>query len=552
MTTPYRLLLISNQPVRTLRNLARRIERELPGVRIAGIVFELSTGDSSSRRGLSRIVDLLLQVLHGGVRPLTAAFGPEQLIEECRQCQWPVLMRDHMKDNQALVNFVTDSKADLALVLGNPSIPATILTIPRYGSLRVQVSNAPCNGGNGKHRPPVTAARQHGLRVSVEPAFSTQPAERVISVRVPPQVFDTPATTALVADLITNDLLLRAVGSLSRGQTTKAGEELWSWAHDMLSSCFSATASKPNGQEAVRWKDKYDLKLAFKRILSMLILCSPYVIARNWYRRWTGRFPVIFLFHHLVSNRSHRMAISTEKFLRQVEFLQRHYRIVSLSEAMEIVRSGTCKVPTVCLTFDDGYEDNFLYLRAVAEALGVPVALFLCTKPIESRKEFTHDLKKGITGFHALGWSQIRYWRGDRVEFGSHTRSHLDCGISDVRVLQDELAGARDDLAAQLAAPPRFFAFPWGKETNMSREALRIATSLYDCSFSTISCAHFPKKGSALRFAGRKPLPSRVWELELTVQSIFDFSSHSWDEYNAREDVAEDCVMAVSDAVQQK
>jgi peptidoglycan/xylan/chitin deacetylase (PgdA/CDA1 family) len=320
----------------------------------------------------------------------------------------------------------------------------------------------------------------------------------------------------------------------------------------MLSSCFSATANRSNGHEALHWRDKYDLKLAFKRILSMLILCSPYVIARNWYRRWTGRFPIIFLFHHLVSNRSHRMAISTEKFLRQVEFLQRHYRIVSLSEALEIVRSGICKVPTVCLTFDDGYEDNFVYLRAVAEALGIPVALFLCTKPIESRKEFAHDLKKGITGFHALGWNQIRYWRGDRVEFGSHTRSHVDCGTSDVRVLQDELAGARDDMTAQLAAPPRFFAFPWGREINMSREALRIATSLYDCSFSTISCANFPKKGVALRFAGRKPLPPRVWELELTVQSIFDFSSHTWDEYNGREDLAENCVMTVRDAVQQK
>jgi peptidoglycan/xylan/chitin deacetylase (PgdA/CDA1 family) len=551
VTTPYRLLLISNQPVRTLWNLARRIEKELPDVRIAGIVLDKSKNDSGSRRGWSRIVDSLLSVLHGGAHPLAPAFGSEQLMDECRQRHWPVLNSSEV-DNHALVTFVTDSKADLALVLGNPGLGPQILNIPRYGSLRVHVSNSLGNNGNGKHRSPVAEARPHGLRVSIEPDFSAQPAERVISVRIPPQVFDTPASASLVADLITNDLLIRAVTSLSQGQTTRAGEEVWSWAHDMLASCFSARATKINAPDSVSWRDKYDLKLAFKRLLSILILCSPYVIARNLYRRWTGTFPVIFLFHHLVSNRSHRMAIPTDKFLRQVEFLQRHYRIVSLSEAVEIVRSGTCKVPTVCLTFDDGYEDNFLYLRAVAEALGVPVALFICTKPIESRKEFTHDLKKGITGFHALGWDQIRYWRGDGVEFGSHTRSHLDCGISDVHVLQNELAGARDDIAAHLAAPPRFFAFPWGKETNMSREALRIATSLYDCSFSTISSANFPRKGNVLRFAGRKPLPSTVGELELTVQSIFDFSSHAWDEYNDWEEHTENCVMAVSDGVQQK
>ena len=54
-------------------------------------------------------------------------------------------------------------------------------------------------------------------------------------------------------------------------------------------------------------------------------------------------------------------------FLRQVNYLLRHYRVVSLSEGVELVRTGAVKVPTVAITFDDGYADNFVNLRAVSE-----------------------------------------------------------------------------------------------------------------------------------------------------------------------------------------
>lgn len=321
----------------------------------------------------------------------------------------------------------------------------------------------------------------------------------------------------------------------------------------MLLSCFGGeiTRSEPERhQQFKRATTNWELRI--KHILSVLVLFSPYVIARNWYRRRKGNYPVFILFHHLVSNRPHRMGIPTETFLRQVEFLQKHYRIVSLAEALDILHSGHCEVPTVCLTFDDGYEDNFLYLRAVAEATGIPVDLFVCTKVVESRQEFQHDVAKGESGFRALSWDQIRYWQNDHVEFGSHTRSHFDCGSSDICALEDEIGGSLDDMQKQLGTSPRFFAFPWGKACNMSNEALRIATSWYQCSFSTLTATNFAKRGRAIRVAGRKPLPSTLWELELTVQSIFDFWPKPSTGYNGSGEYELHYASKVSNAIQQK
>jgi peptidoglycan/xylan/chitin deacetylase (PgdA/CDA1 family) len=523
----YRLLLVSDQPPKSLWNLASRIERELPSARICGIA--LQTPPREIRRSEVRrhsLVDFLLTVVHGSAASSSSAVfqGPE-LAHECRRRHWPLLISDDLA-NQESACFVRGQSADLALVAGTPNVDPAILRIPRFGSLRVQISHSSGDRNAAKPAAETSSGSEKRLSVSVEPAFDAQPAQRVISVQLPVQPFDSPAATSLVRDLITSDLLILAVSSLCRGKTSDIHEQVSSWVREMLAPCFSGDApqSLPDWQEPSRWRTRP----AWKLFLHSLVLFSPCIIARNWYRRCRGSYPVVILFHHLISNRFHRMGIPTDIFLRQVEFLLKHYRVVSLSEGLQILHSGSCRVPTVILTFDDGYEDNFLYLRAVTEATGVPVSLFVCTKTVESRGEFQHDRESGGAGFRALGWDQIRYWQSDRIEFGSHTRSHYDCGSADTRALQGEIGGSREDMQRQLGMLPRFFAFPWGKACNMSPEALRIAASSYECSFSTLGFENFAKNGSVLQVAGRKPLPASVWELELTVQSIFDLPSRLW------------------------
>jgi peptidoglycan/xylan/chitin deacetylase (PgdA/CDA1 family) len=216
--------------------------------------------------------------------------------------------------------------------------------------------------------------------------------------------------------------------------------------------------------------------------------------------------------------------MTTEFFYREVEFLQKYYRVVSLSEAAAILKSGSVTAPTIVLTFDDGYEDNYLNLRAITEACGVPVSLFVSTAAIDSHAEFQHDVKRGMKGFRALSWDQIRSWQSEHVEFGSHTRTHFNCGSTDLYALETEIIGSSDDMQNRLGARPRFFAFPWGKSPNMSAPAVEIATSCYEVCFSTLTDENFAGNGTAKKIAGRKGLPATVWELELTVQSVFEFA----------------------------
>src|SRR5262249_43988045 len=205
----------------------------------------------------------------------------------------------------------------------------------------------------------------------------------------------------------------------------------------------------------------------------------PTVLARNWYRRLRGRYPVLILAHHLISDRPHRMGMSTDQFWRHACFLQKHYTIAGLSEATRLLQAGRLTLPAVVLTFDDGYSDNFLNLRAVTEELGIPVAMFIALQALDLQREFEHDSEKGTQGFLPLTWDQVRYWQARGGEFGSHTLTHMNCGCTDQAVLQDEIVGSKRSLEKHLGRPVDLFAFPFGKVENISPHAAALAPPSY-------------------------------------------------------------------------
>ena len=147
------------------------------------------------------------------------------------------------------------------------------------------------------------------------------------------------------------------------------------------------------------------------------------------------------LFGHVIADRPEFMGMLTDQFLRQVKFLKKHYKIASLPEAIEMLREGRVPAPTVVLTFDDGYEDNHLGLRAVIDSEELPVTLFVCTKNVEEHRPFGHDLKRGEAGFSPLTWDQLKDFECQGSTIGSHTRTHFDCGATDESVLRSEIVG---------------------------------------------------------------------------------------------------------------
>jgi hypothetical protein len=253
------------------------------------------------------------------------------------------------------------------------------------------------------------------------------------------------------------------------------------------------------------------------------MLAYPALRRRNRRYARQKRFPVVILFHHVVTDRKKHLGIATEQFWKHVRFLKRHYRIAALPEAIQMLERGEVAAPTVVLTFDDGYEDNFLCLRSVVEAENIPVTLFVCTQKVAEQEPFQHDLDRGELGFPALSWDQVRYLDRHSVTIGSHTRTHLDCGRADPETLQFEIGGALEDFQRELGHDVPYFSFPKGKPKNMPAPACAMARQKYPYIFSACGGVNTPPlvPGGILK---RCSHPDSLIELELLLQSVLDFA----------------------------
>jgi peptidoglycan/xylan/chitin deacetylase (PgdA/CDA1 family) len=467
------------------------------------------------RKILVEVLHWLLWCVHGCPRGVQAktSFTVEDLATRCWQSGWPFLLTDHLS-GEDVVEFARGQHPNLLIVLGEPILSREMLDVPSLGSTRVLVQQ----GSND-----TTAVLQKGTELKVEYfAKGSDCAFHLASVTLPAQIHDGPLSKTLKSDLIADDLLVQAAKNLGKGSQTQASKQVREWVQRTLSPYLDQFKWSPaqGGCFPRRYR-------SIPKLCAQSLLCLPWVITRNWHRRLRSRYPVLILTHHLVTDRSHAMGIPTEDFWRRVRFLQRQYRIVSLSEADKLLRSGSVSVPTVALTLDDGYCDNYVALRAVAEETGAKIVMFLATGQVESHREFDHDLTTGTRGFFPLTWAQVEDWSRRDIEFGSHTRTHFDCGSRDCARLKTEIAGSGRDIEIRLGRPCRFFAFPFGKRENMSPEAMDMAASTCSGFLSSYGGENLTRKGHKQQHLLRKGFHSDPWELELEMQSVFDLVQSS-------------------------
>jgi len=88
------------------------------------------------------------------------------------------------------------------------------------------------------------------------------------------------------------------------------------------------------------------------------------------------------------------LAVSPKNFEEQLNVLKK-YRVVPASQLAEEISAGKVISKTICLTFDDGYEDNLVNAKPLLERYGTPATFFISHHFIESREAFWWD---------ELGW----------------------------------------------------------------------------------------------------------------------------------------------------
>jgi peptidoglycan/xylan/chitin deacetylase (PgdA/CDA1 family) len=198
--------------------------------------------------------------------------------------------------------------------------------------------------------------------------------------------------------------------------------------------------------------------------------------------------PVSVLFYHRVANEKlNDWTIPTRIFEKQIDWLRRRFDLVSLAEAQSRIASGSNRVPTVSITFDDGYADNLSFAVPLLRRYQIPFTYFVSTDHGLGGKPFPQDVEIGQPLAPNTA-AEIRELASSGVEIGGHTRSHADLGrdLSEAKLV-DEIAGCKRSLELVINRPVRFFAFPYGRHANLSQAAFRVA---YDAGYEGVCSAY--------------------------------------------------------------
>ena len=201
-------------------------------------------------------------------------------------------------------------------------------------------------------------------------------------------------------------------------------------------------------------------------------------------RQKQGRVPIIALFYHRVADEHpNDWTINTTRFREESSGCRKRFDIVTLEEAQRRIRAGSNYRPTACITFDDGYGDN--YQTAIPWLLGesIPFTYFVSTEFVKRQQPFPHDVEAGIP-LEPNTVEQLREMASRGVEIGAHTRTHVNVGeLDSYEHIREEIVGSKHDLEDILHREVRYFAFPYGLPHNMSTAAFRIA---YEAGFRGI------------------------------------------------------------------
>ena len=182
-----------------------------------------------------------------------------------------------------------------------------------------------------------------------------------------------------------------------------------------------------------------------------------------------------------------RYCIPQDQFAKHMHHLaKRGMRACSLTDFFAwLEQKQTLPEGSFLLTFDDGFMGVYEHAAPVLQALNWPATVFLVSRLIGKRDEWTQIQNPSGATFPLLAKEHIREMRQSVFEFHSHTRLHPDLTALSEHELTEELAGSRQDLEDLLGEKVRYLAYPYGRLNEHVLDATRAAG--YEAAFSTQS-----------------------------------------------------------------
>lgn len=239
-------------------------------------------------------------------------------------------------------------------------------------------------------------------------------------------------------------------------------------------------------------------------------------------------------------------------FERQMEYLKKHYKPTTFEQVLRrLSRNEKIDKNSVIVTFDDGFDDNYVHAYPVLKRLNIPATFFISTSYIGTSKVFwfdwivylvkklpvgrlylnrnafvfdvnesnrlkvcheilayvknvsdsqrislIHELEclsdmsqpeEGFLGSHPMSWAQVREMSEAGMEIGSHSCTHPILSKLSVEMLEKELVDSKVEIERELGKECLTISYPVGGRAAFNSKVKMICEANYRVGCSYIS-----------------------------------------------------------------
>ncbi|HEY5822900.1 MAG TPA: polysaccharide deacetylase family protein, partial [Cyclobacteriaceae bacterium] len=175
---------------------------------------------------------------------------------------------------------------------------------------------------------------------------------------------------------------------------------------------------------------------------------------------------VCFVYHRFDDKRYPTTNVPLSDFENHLRYLkENNFQVLTLSQAMDYLKSNEPAMKTAVLTIDDGYKTFFTNGLPLLTKYKMPATLFINTKTV------------GASDF--MDWEQLRKVNQSGVEIGNHTHSHnffLNESINTrYESFEKEITQSQSLIKDNLQVTPEIFTYPYGEFDEKMKEIVKRA-----------------------------------------------------------------------------
>lgn len=184
-----------------------------------------------------------------------------------------------------------------------------------------------------------------------------------------------------------------------------------------------------------------------------MIVAMVFVLGMSFWLIWIDQHRIvpIVMYHHIDPlGKYDVMTIPPERFEKHLQYLTKHrFEVLTLDDLVEARQTHKrLSRKTVCLTFDDGFADNYTQAFPLLKKYGFKATMFVSSDLI------------GQPGY--MNWEELKTMQDYGIVIGSHTRRHKYLPELNAQELNDEIVNSRMILQEHLNGPIKHFSYPVG------------------------------------------------------------------------------------------